>query len=192
MINVSAQKKISGELIAANKLMHPATIQIKGTTSGTVINKQNTYFIFAEPGDSLTFTSLGYKSMIKSVGNDSIINFLPETDSNYPIYFEQNTIRKQNIKIPSAFKGISYLLKNRVELNQYDKLISEDVLISLDGVLIDVEEFKAVTPSMIEKLIVLQDQNLRYLHEKRPSLVLIKSKDSIYSKMWIQEFRHRK
>lgn len=51
-----------------------ATVMVKGTNNGTVVNAQGVYSITAKEGDVLVFSCLGFQDVTKTVGSESRID----------------------------------------------------------------------------------------------------------------------
>ena len=71
---VSAQTVIKGAVSDADGALPGVSINIKGTTVGTQTDFDGNYTIKASPGDVLVFNYLGYKTVERTVGSETVIN----------------------------------------------------------------------------------------------------------------------
>jgi TonB-linked SusC/RagA family outer membrane protein len=71
---LSGQSKITGTVTGESGPLPGATINIKGTPSGTVTDVDGKYSIEAAPDDTLLFRFMGYKRKLIPVGDKKVIN----------------------------------------------------------------------------------------------------------------------
>src|SRR5690606_15674241 len=71
----------TGQIMDASGAPLPGvTIQVQGTTIGTVSDADGNYSIRVSPGSTLTFSFIGFKAQTVQVGNQSTINITMEED----------------------------------------------------------------------------------------------------------------
>jgi TonB-linked SusC/RagA family outer membrane protein len=98
---MAQQLSISGTVSDAKGLSIPAaSVQIKGTTTGTVADVNGKYTIKASSGQVLVFKSIGYETKEITVANSSVINVtLAETNSqlNEAVVIGYGTQKRSNV-----------------------------------------------------------------------------------------------
>ena len=82
-MNVQAQERvITGTVTTAqdNMPLPGVNVIIQGTSTGTVTDFDGNFSINAETGDVLTFSSIGYRTLSRTVGTADVINVTMEAD----------------------------------------------------------------------------------------------------------------
>jgi hypothetical protein len=76
IVNANAQKKmITGKVVdALNQPISGVSVSVKNQNTGTATDDRGYYTISASPDDILVFSSVGYGSLEKKVGNETTIN----------------------------------------------------------------------------------------------------------------------
>jgi len=78
---VQQQEVITGTVTDENgETLLGATVQVKGTTRGTVTDLEGQYFIRARAGETLVFSYLGYITLEVVIGDESVIDVVLEAD----------------------------------------------------------------------------------------------------------------
>lgn len=81
LLEFQADATITGQIMDASGAPLPGvTIQVQGTTIGTVSDADGNYSIRVSPGSTLTFSFIGFKAQTVQVGNQSTINITMEED----------------------------------------------------------------------------------------------------------------
>ncbi|TXD46626.1 SusC/RagA family TonB-linked outer membrane protein [Polaribacter sp. IC073] len=73
-ITFAQEKTVSGTISEASGPLPGVSILIKGTSTGTQTDFNGKYSISAKPGDILSYSYVGYKTVEKKVGTSSAIN----------------------------------------------------------------------------------------------------------------------
>ena len=76
----SYAQSISGTVTDANGLLPGVNVIVKGTTNGVTTDFDGNYSIEVSQGEILEFSSLGLKTKIITISNQTIINVALETD----------------------------------------------------------------------------------------------------------------
>jgi TonB-linked SusC/RagA family outer membrane protein len=72
---VSAQKNITGVVrTASDAPVSEVSVQVKGTSRGTITNAKGEFSIPANTGETLVFSAVGFGTIEKKIGNDNTIN----------------------------------------------------------------------------------------------------------------------
>src|SRR5690606_26608147 len=81
LLEFQADATVKGQIVDVNGAPLPGvTIQLQGTTIGTVSDADGNYSLRVSPGSTLTFSFIGFKAQMVQVGNQSTINITMEED----------------------------------------------------------------------------------------------------------------
>lgn len=81
--NPSQSKTISGVVTSAtdNEPLIGVSVQVKETSTGGITDMDGKYSVTAQPGQTLVFSYIGYKSQEFKVGDASVINVALREDT---------------------------------------------------------------------------------------------------------------
>jgi len=81
LLNKITVKEITGTVVDENGMPIPgATVQVQGTTRGTVTDIEGKYSIDVDEGATLIFSFIGYQKQVIEIGSQSVINVSLLTD----------------------------------------------------------------------------------------------------------------
>jgi len=102
VFTADAQKRnISGKVVdELNQPLSGVSVMVKGHSSGTTTDDRGFYSIAADPDDILVFSSVGYGTMEKKVGNETTLNVNLEnaaTSMNEVVVIGYGTMQRKNL-----------------------------------------------------------------------------------------------
>ncbi|WP_282068882.1 alpha-2-macroglobulin family protein [Olleya namhaensis] len=199
----SAIKKgyVSGTVIDANGLPLPsATIQVKGTDTGTSTDFDGKYTIKVKKGDVLIFNYVGYSVIEKTVGSDNVINISlyqnNESLDKVVVAGYSNDSRmkasRPNASLVQTLEGQVAGLNitsnqadyeddsTEINLRGVNSLNGESKpLFIVDGVALSEAEFRALNADQISSISVLKDASSTAIYGNRGAngVVIITTKN---------------
>ncbi|WP_298765085.1 von Willebrand factor type A domain-containing protein [uncultured Polaribacter sp.] len=124
------EKEITGTVSSASESLPGVSILVKGTTTGTTTDFDGKYKIKANIGDQLIFTYLGYKKVVKTIGNSAIINVVMAEDDSV---LEEIVVVGYGISRKSYTTGAISLFKSKKQTNPLHAQISNTLKGTLSG-----------------------------------------------------------
>ncbi|WP_088323527.1 SusC/RagA family TonB-linked outer membrane protein [Polaribacter tangerinus] len=126
-ISFAQEKTVSGTVSDASGPLPGVSILIKGTTKGTDTDFDGKYSIKASAGDILVYRYLGYETVEKTVGNQTIINITLQEGANV-----LDEIIVTGLGISKQEKAIGYAVQ-KVSGENVDKAKEPNIVNSLQG-----------------------------------------------------------
>lgn len=126
-VSFAQEKTVSGTVSDATGPLPGVSILVKGTAKGTETDFDGKYSIVVKPGDVLSLSYVGYKTVEKTVGTSNIINVTLEEDASV---LEEIVVTAQGIR--KEKKAIGYAVSS-VKSEQIEGRPTTDVAQALNG-----------------------------------------------------------
>ncbi|HEX7757013.1 MAG TPA: SusC/RagA family TonB-linked outer membrane protein [Niabella sp.] len=156
---VQAQRKTVSGMVTSKETTEPianVTILVKGTSRGTVTSADGHYAIPAAPGETLVFSSVGYKQQERKVEQQTSFNILLETEGKQ----ENEVVVTTALGIKKQDRSLGYAL-TKIDSTQLTDAVSSNWTDALSGKVAGMNLIRSGSgPAGSNKIILRGENNL--------------------------------